>query len=157
MQNKGSERRIASMKVTGSSSVGSLGGAKSAARPAGGQGSFALPSTMGAGAASDVARSMGVAGVSSVDALIALQDVGGPLERRRRAMGRAGRILDVLDEVKLALIDGEVSHRDLDRLVRAVREERMATDDSALEGVLNEIETRAAVELAKLEEARVAA
>lgn len=145
------------MKVTGSSSVGSLGGAKSAARPAGGQGSFALPSAMGAGAASDVARSMGVAGVSSVDALIALQDVGGPLERRRRAMGRAGRILDVLDEVKLALIDGEVSHRDLDRLVRAVREERMATDDSALEGVLNEIETRAAVELAKLEQARVAA
>jgi len=145
------------MKVTGTSSAGSLGGARSAARPAGGQGSFALPTTTGAGAAADVARSMGVAGVSSVNALIALQDVGGPLERRRRAMGRAGRILDVLDEVKLALIDGEVSHRDLDRLMRAVREERMATDDSALEGVLNEIETRAAVELAKLEQARVAA
>ena len=145
------------MKVTGSSPVGSLGSARGAARPSGGQGGFSLPSTTTAGAASDIARSVGVGGVSSVDALIALQDVGGPLERRRRAMGRAGRILDVLDEVKIALIDGAVSGRDLDRLMRAVREERMATDDTQLEGILNEIETRAAVELAKLEQARVAA
>jgi len=145
------------MKVSGSSGVGSLGSAKGAGRPATGQGGFALPSVNAASAASDVARSAGVGGVSSIGALIALQDVGGPLERRRRAMSRAGRILDVLDEVKLALIDGEVSGRDLDRLMRAVREERMATDDGPLEGVLNEIETRAAVELAKLEQAKVAA
>lgn len=145
------------MKVTGSSSVGSLGAPRGAGKASGGQGGFALPTVSGAGAASDVARSMGVSGIGSVDALIALQDVGGPLERRRRAVGRAGRILDVLDEVKLALIDGEVSGRDLERLMRAVREERMATDDGALEGVLNEIETRAAVELAKLEQAKVAA
>ncbi|MDO8297879.1 MAG: flagellar assembly protein FliX [Caulobacter sp.] len=144
------------MKVTRSSGVGSVGSARGAARPAG-QGSFSLPTVGGAGAGSDVARSAGVGGVGSIGALIALQDVGGPLERRRRAMGRAGRILDVLDEVKLALIDGAVSGTDLDRLMRAVREERMATDDSGLEGVLNEIETRAAVELAKLEQAKVAA
>lgn len=145
------------MKVTGSSSVGSLGSAKGAARPSGGQGAFALPSTTSASAASDVARSVGVGGIGSLDALLALQDVGGPLERRRRAMGRAGRILDVLDEVRVALIDGEVSARDLERLARAVREERMSTDDAGLEGVLNEIETRAAVEMAKLEQAKVAA
>ena len=145
------------MKVSGSSSVGSLGSARGAARAPGGQSSFALPTVSGASAAPDVARSMGVSGVGSLDALIALQDVGGPLERRRRAVGRAGRILDVLDEVKLALIDGDVSGRDLDRLMRAVREERMATDDGPLEGLLNEIETRAAVELAKLEQAKVAA
>lgn len=145
------------MKVTGSSSVGSLASARGAARPSGGQGGFALPSVNSASAASDVARSVGVGGIGSLDALLALQDVGGPLERRRRAMGRAGRILDVLDEVKVALIDGAVSAGDLERLARAVREERMATDDPRLEGVLNEIETRAAVEMAKLEQARVAA
>lgn len=145
------------MKVSGASGVGSVGNAKGVSRPSGGQGGFSLPTVGGAGAASDVARGMGVSGIGSVDALIALQDVGGPLERRRRAVSRAGRILDVLDEVKLALIDGEVSGKDLDRLLRAVREERMATEDGPLEGLLNEIETRAAVELAKLEQARVAA
>ena len=96
-------------------------------------------------------------GVNSIDALLALQAVGGPLERRRRAVGRAGRILDVLDDVKVALLDGEVSPDDLDRLVLAVREERDETDDPRLEGVLDEIEMRAAVEMAKLESVRKAA
>ncbi|MDP1739409.1 MAG: flagellar assembly protein FliX [Caulobacter sp.] len=145
------------MKVTSTSGAGSLGSARGAGRAAGGQGGFSLPSVGGAGAAPDVARSSGVTGVGSLDALIALQDVGGPLERRRRAVGRAGRILDVLDEVKLALIDGEVSGSALDRLMRAVREERMSTDDGRLEDLLSEIETRAAVELAKLEQAKIAA
>jgi hypothetical protein len=90
-------------------------------------------------------------GVANVDVLLALQDVGGPLERRRRAVSRAGRILDVLDDVKLALLDGSLAPHDLDRLRRAVRDERMQTQDPGLEAVLEEIETRAAVELAKLE------
>lgn len=144
------------MKVTSSNGVGSLGGAKSA-KPSGGQGAFTLPSTGGTEAAAGVARTVGVTGVGSLDALLALQDVGGPLERRKRAVGRAGRILDVLDEVKLALIDGDLSPTSLDRLVRAVREERQNTEEPGLESILNEIETRAAVELAKLEQAKIAA
>ena len=92
-----------------------------------------------------------------VEALLALQDVGGPLERRRRAVRRAGRILDVLDEIKVALLEGELGGADLDRLRRAVRDERERTEDPALEAVLDEIELRAAVEVAKLEEAGRAA
>ena len=92
-----------------------------------------------------------------VEALLALQDVGGPLERRRRSVRRAGRILDVLDGVKIALLGGELSAADLERLQHAIREERLATDDPRLEGVLDEIELRAQVELAKLENARRAA
>lgn len=144
------------MKVTSKSGVGSLGGAKGA-RPAGGQGAFSLPSVSAAEANTAASRVGGVAAVGSLDALLALQDVGGPLERRKRAVNRAGRILDVLDEVKVALIDGSLSPTALDRLVRAIREERQGTEDPRLEGVLDEIETRAAVELAKLEQAKVAA
>lgn len=139
------------MKVSGTGNVGSTGGSRQT-RPAGGDGfRVATPSAQGP---SQVARTAGVAGVSSVDALIALQDVGGPLERRRRAVGRASRILDVLDDVKVAMLDGELHQGDLERLQRAVREERQNTEDVGLEGVLNEIETRAAVELAKLQRAR---
>ena len=72
-------------------------------------------------------------------------------------MGRGGRILDVLDRIKLALLDGQSSTADLERLVRAVREERIQTGDSNLDGVLAEIETRAAVEMAKAEMSRLAA
>jgi hypothetical protein len=141
------------MKVSGSGSAGPASGAGRAKGASGGEG-FRLPSVASAGPAVAAGPAGPVASVSGLSALLALQETGGPLERRRRAVSRAGRILDVLDEVKLALVSGELSLGQLERLTRAVREERAATEDAALEGVLNEIETRAAVELAKLEMAR---
>ena len=59
--------------------------------------------------------------------------------------------------MKIGLLSGEVTADDLERLKQAVRDERDATEDDRLEGVLNEIETRAAVEIAKLERANRAA
>ena len=59
--------------------------------------------------------------------------------------------------MKLALLDGVDSAVALERLRRAVREQRDGTEDPRLEGVLDEIETRAAVELAKQEMLRAAA
>lgn len=140
------------MKVSGTSGVGSTGG-PGKARPAGG-GGFQLPQVSGAPGPAQASRAASVAGVMSVDALLALQDVGGPTERKRRAVSRAGRILDILDEVKLGLLSGEVSSGHLDKLMVAVREQRDGTEDPKLEGLLNEIETRAAVEMAKLERAK---
>jgi hypothetical protein len=139
------------MKVSGASGVGPAGG-PGKARPA--SGGFQLPQATGAAGPAQAARAASVAGVMSVDALLALQDVGGPLERKRRAVRRAGRILDILEEVKLGLLSGEVTSGHLDKLMVAVREQRDGTEDEKLEGVLNEIETRAAVEMAKLERAR---
>jgi hypothetical protein len=143
------------MKVSGPGGVGPATGPRGA-KPAGGEG-FRLPTAeaaSGAGAAGSVAAATGVMGVQ---ALLALQDVGTPLERRRRAVTRAGRILDVMDEIKVALLEGDLDGVSLDRLRRAVRDERAATDDPELEAVLEEIELRAAVEVAKLEQASRAA
>jgi hypothetical protein len=92
--------------------------------------------------------------VVGVEALLALQDVESATERRRRSVGRAGRMLDELDGLKIALLAGELDPAQLDRLARAIREQRAATEDPKLEELLDEIETRAAVELAKLEAAR---
>jgi len=142
------------MKVTGTGGIGPAGSAK-AARPAGGEG-FRLPAAGGSAGSAQASASGAAGAVMGVEALIALQDVGGPLERRRRSVRRASRILDVLEGVKLALLSGELSTHDLDRLQRAIREQRHATDDPRLEDVLDEIETRAQVELAKLEMGRAA-
>jgi hypothetical protein len=144
------------MKVSGTGGVGQAGGPRQA-RPAGGGEGFRIASPAAASGPAQAARTTGVAGVMGVDALLALQDVGGPTERKRRAVGRASRILDVLDEMKAGLLSGDLAAGDLDRLRRAVREQRSATEDPKLEGVLDEIETRAAVELAKLEVANPAA
>lgn len=143
------------MKVSGTSGVGSAGWA-SKPRGASGEG-FQVSQPAAAAGPAQTTRAGGVGGVMSVDAILALQEVAGPLERRRRAVGRAGKILDVLEDLKVGLLSGEASIDDLDRLRRAVRDERLGTDDEQLEGVLNEIETRAAVEIAKLESANRAA
>ncbi|CAN7243065.1 flagellar assembly protein FliX [Phenylobacterium sp. LjRoot225] len=143
------------MKITGPNGTGSATGPKGTR--AGASGGFKLPGMDDAGAAAPTGGVNRASSVMGVDALLALQDVGGPLERKRRAVRRASRILDVLDEVKLALLDGQLSAGQLDRLRRAVRAERDLTEDPMLEGLLDEIELRAAVEVAKLEQAAHAA
>ena len=137
------------MKINGSSPIGPSGPNRSTARTA--SGAFRLPQTADSEAVGTTARALGPTGIGSIDALMALQAVGGPLERRRRAVRRADKILDVLDEVKISLLEGEVPASALTNLVKAVQQTRDSTDDPGLESVLNEIETRAAVEIAKLE------
>jgi hypothetical protein len=140
------------LKISGSNS---LSAAPSQARRVSGSG-FALSEPSSASAA-ESSVALGVSALGSVDALIALQEVDSALERRRRAVGRAGRVLDELDALKLALLDGEPSEAGLRRLAAAVREQREATSDPDLEALLDQIEARAAVELAKLEVALKAA
>ena len=82
--------------------------------------------------------------------------MGGPLERRKKAMDRGTRLLDVLDQIKVALLDGDLDSGALDRLSRAIREERAKTEEPGLEDLLDQIETRAAVEQAKLQVSRAA-
>jgi hypothetical protein len=136
------------MKINGPTGLGGASAVgKPGARPGGGFSLGGAASSPSIGSSSPVS---GLGGVASLDALLALQDIGGPLERRKRAVRRAGRILDVLDEVKIALLDGGVSSQSLQRLTRAVREEQASVDDPALSRLLGEIELRAAVELAKL-------
>lgn len=139
------------MKVSGSSGASPTGGAR-ASRPASGGSTFAPIAS--SGGAADVARTSaagGVSSVSSLEALMALQEVGTPLERRKRATARGGRLLDALDELKIGLLDGALPRDAVERLARDAREQRTMTDDPGLDAILGEIETRAAVELAKLE------
>ena len=143
------------MKVSGPGGVSQTSGPKPAR--AGGGGAFQVATPQATSAPVQVSTASGVSGMMGLEALIALQDVGSPLERRRRSVSRAGRILDVLEGVKVAMLGGDLSEADLERLRRAVREERSATEDPKLEAVLDEIETRAEVELAKLETAAHAA
>ncbi len=143
------------MKVSGTAGPSGAGSARPAQARAAAPGFQPIAASPSGGAAG-VAGAGSVSHVSSLEALIALQEVDGPLERRKRAVGRAGRLLDALDGLKLELLAGSLSPHSMEALTRAVREQRSLTDDPRLESLLDEIETRASVELAKLEKARVA-
>jgi len=141
------------MKVTGPSGPSSPQGSRPARASAG----FSVPSvTPGATAASTTSAS-GVSGVSDVSALMALQGVEDATARRRRAIRRGGGLLDRLEELKLALLQGEAGEAAVDRLSRTLREERPADADAGLNSLLDQIDLRAAVELAKADLRRSAA
>jgi hypothetical protein len=137
------------MKVTGAGSTNALGPVRSAGRPVDSGFGSALEGAGEAAAPAATARAEALGAISSLDALLALQETLSPTERRRRAVRRAGKILDALDSLKLSLLGGETTDADLQSLHTAVKEARAETEDPELEGLLEQIETRAAVELAK--------
>lgn len=97
--------------------------------------------------------SAGVTGtnpIQSVDSLLALQgsdDVG---ERHGRARARGEALLDRLDMLRTDILLGRIPKSRLDELSALVRSSRAEVDDPGLVEVLDEIELRAEVELAKL-------
>ncbi|MFZ0094224.1 MAG: flagellar assembly protein FliX [Pseudolabrys sp.] len=87
--------------------------------------------------------------ISTVDALIALQGVEDPTERKKRAVAKGRNALDVLDTLKLGLLDGSVDQSTLARLKVASEGLADRSGDVGLDLVLGEIDLRVAVELAK--------
>jgi hypothetical protein len=87
--------------------------------------------------------------ISTVDALIALQGVEDPTERKKRAVAKGRNALDVLDTLKLGLLDGSVNQSTLARLKVAAEGLTDTSGDAGLDAVLCEIDLRVAVELAK--------
>lgn len=92
-----------------------------------------------------------IAAVSSVGALLGAQEVSEHEVRRKRSIKRAGLTIGALENLRDALLIGTLPVSTLTRLESIIAEERLNTDDPVLQGILDEIELRAAVELAKLE------
>jgi hypothetical protein len=87
--------------------------------------------------------------ISTVDALIALQGVEDPTERKKRSLAKGRNALDMLDSLKVALLDGSVNQSTLARLKVAAEGLTEESGDPGLDSVLGEIDLRVAVELAK--------
>jgi hypothetical protein len=103
------------------------------ARPAGGGCVFSETDAPQAHSPTIALRTLG-----GIDALIALQGVEDPVERRRRAIKQGRR---ALDELKLGLLSGSLDQATLSRL------KSVAADLRDGDQVLGEIDLRVAVEL----------
>lgn len=87
--------------------------------------------------------------MSSLETLIALQEVTeDPRERRRKAVTRGRDLLDALDDLKIAMMDGVINSQALAQLSKLAAE-RGPTGDAGLDDAISAIELRAKVELAK--------
>lgn len=91
-----------------------------------------------------------------LDAILALQQTGGDNAKgSRQALQQHGEsILDRLEQLRTNLLLGWVSPGQLLALTEQLRTRPALTGDERLDGIMGEIELRAEVELAKLEESR---
>ncbi len=115
----------------------------------GSAGDFASHISASGGGAS--AAVTGTASLSSVESLVALQEVPGPAEGARSPdYLRAEDLLNRLDRIRLGILDGRLQRTELESLVNRLGDKRRESGDPRLIAVIDEIELRAKVELAKL-------
>jgi class II flagellar assembly regulator FliX len=109
---------------------------------------FSLPEDTAS--ASEARATLAPKAAANIDALIALQGIEeDPAERRRRSVARGKGALDVLDDLKLRLLSGNLDSATVLRLRDAAANLKSTSGDPGLDSVLSEIELRVEVELAK--------
>lgn len=99
--------------------------------------------------AAKTAAAQAAGGINGIDALLALQGVEDPAERRRRFARRGARALDMLEALKVQIIEGRIDLETLTRLEAMLGELTERSGEADLDGVLDAIGVRVAVELAK--------
>ena len=132
------------MRIAGPNATARLANASGPRRAASGGFSVSEGETPKQATAATSLRTIG-----GIDALLALQGEDGPGERKQRAVKRGGVALDVLDELKVAVLAGSIGPATLTRLKAATAGLREDSGDAGLDTVLAEIELRVEVEIAK--------
>jgi len=103
--------------------------------------------------ASNTTSTPEVSATIPVNSLFALQEVGDEQSSRKKEISRGFDMVEYLDEIRVGLLTGEVPISVLNNLDSLVKQWRESDYDTDLEEIINEIELRAAVEIAKLEKA----
>jgi hypothetical protein len=95
----------------------------------------------------------GAGPIAAVDTILALQGIEDSADQRSRGVHHGDRLLQLLDEVRDGLLAGGIPRATLNRLALAISKRKESFADPKLQVVLDEIDLRARVELAKLEQA----
>ena len=90
--------------------------------------------------------------IGALDALLSLQEADDSTEGAKKARKRASDLLDQLDQVRVGLLTGELPKSTLQHLANTIASHRDHVIDPKLAEILDDIDLRAQVELAKLDQ-----
>lgn len=104
------------------------------------------------GGASEAASSSATQSIAQLDVLLAVQEVEDPMHgaAKKRVKVRANNILEKLDSIRLKMLGGDLTVGHMIDVADVVASHRDKIDDPALTAIMDEIDLRAQVELAKL-------
>lgn len=90
--------------------------------------------------------------IAQVDALLSIQEAEDPTQgqAKNRMRHRANKILDMLDGLRSAMLGGNLTLGHMIDVADVVASHREQITDPALTGLMDEIDLRAQVELAKM-------
>jgi len=92
----------------------------------------------------------GASAVDVLDGVLSVQEVGDDGGDRRKAKEHGESVLQRLEQIRMGLLGGRIPKHLLNELVVSLRKPRPGFTDPRLGEILDEIELRASVELAKL-------
>lgn len=139
------------MKIASSGGAKPVENTKKSTRTASSGGVFsAYLSETDDGAAPNVGAPAGVGGIEALLMAQAVGDATGDNGRKRRAAARGNDILDRLEDLRAEILTGSVPKSKLIELAQMLRDKRETGLDDGLNAILDDIELRAEIELAKL-------
>lgn len=89
--------------------------------------------------------------VAAVDSLLALQEVE-QKNKQGKAIERSREMLGLLEEIRIGLLSGHIPEQKVRNLSKLANEEKQAFEDQGLNNILDQVDLRAQVELAKMQQ-----
>lgn len=139
------------MKVSGPDSTQKTSGVKKSVK-SGSSGSVSFRSLLETGEGEAPAHSAATGVIAGIDALLAAQETDDPAQRaaKRRMKARGEDVLKQLDKIRLGMLTGTLSVGNLLDVADVVASHREKINDPQLSSLLDEIDLRAQIEIAKM-------
>lgn len=137
------------MKIQGPGSTQGPSKVKSKNKDSGSGGGFTTSSTSGTAESGATQTTQSIA---YVDALLAVQGADDPTARaaKQRMRKRSNDLLEGLDDIRNAMLTGRLTVGHMIDIADVVASHREKIEDPQLTGIMDEIDLRAQVELAKM-------
>ncbi len=87
--------------------------------------------------------------VAAIDSLLVIQEIA-QKKKQTIAVNRSHEMLTLLTEIRVGLLGGHIPEQKVQNLSKLANEERQSFEDNGLNEILEEVDLRAKVELAKM-------
>ncbi|OFW87325.1 MAG: flagellar assembly protein FliX [Alphaproteobacteria bacterium RIFCSPHIGHO2_12_FULL_45_9] len=139
------------MKISGPDSTQKAGGVKKAGK-AGSTSGASFGSLIETGESEAPAHAAATGVIAGIDSLLAAQETDDPAQRaaKKRMRERGETVLKQLDKIRLGMLTGTLSVGNLLDVADVVASHRERINDPQLSSLLDEIDLRAQIEIAKM-------